>query len=299
MVWLLSRGIAICSLLPIAVERCRWARCSRWPRVQSALGCLLLVAVVAIGAMAGCGRSRPSKADVPGTEASEPDQSEGEESAPIRDYEFVSERNVFRPLVVAPKGDSGGSASSGPPSAARGTGGSQSGQSPRTPTRPPDPTADLAITGITETTAGLRVLIERISTHEGKYAAVGDVVFGFTVQGIARGSVALAQGEKEYELKLGQKEIATTPVVGQTTEKPETPTAPTTSTSSSSSTSPFGGRMDWRNMSPEDRQAAMEQRRTWWEGLSESERDRYRSGFSRGSDRAPRSDRGRGGPPGR
>ena len=35
--------------------------------------------------------------------------------------------------------------------------------------------------------------------------------------------------------------------------------------------------------------AAMEQRRNWWEGLSEEERGRYRS----------RSGRGRGGPPGR
>ena len=290
MVWLLGRGAAVCSLLPIAVERCGWARCSRLPRVQPALTCLFLVALVAIGTTPGCGRSRAPKADTPRTEASEPTQSGAEDGVALRDYEFVSERNVFRPLVVAPKGDSGGGASSGSPSGARGPGGSQSGQSPRTPTQPPDPTADLAITGITETTDGLRVLIERVSTREGEYAAVGDVVFGFTVQGIGPGSVTLAQGEKEYELKLGEKETQLADAATEQTAKPEaSTTGQTSSTSTPTPPAMSSGSMDWRNMSPEARRAAMEQRRNWWEGLSEEERGRYRS----------RSGRGRGGPPGR
>jgi hypothetical protein len=260
------------------------------PRVQPALTCLFLVALVAIGTTPGCGRSRAPKADTPRTEASEPAQSEAEDGATVRDYEFVSERNVFRPLVVAPKSDSGGSASSG----SQGTASSQSGQPPRTPTQPPDPTSDLAITGITETTDGLRVLIEKLSTRDGKYAAVGDVVFGFTVQGIGRGSVTLAQGEKEYELKLGDKETQLADAATEQTAKAEaSSSAQASPTSTPTPPSTSAGRMDWRNMSPEDRRAAMEQRRSWWEGLSEEERSRYRS--RGGSGRSS----GRGGPPGR
>lgn len=296
MLWMLGRGIAVCSRLPIAVKRCRRARCSRLARVQPALSCLLLVAFVVIGTTTGCGRSRLSKADVPGTEASEPEQSEAEVVAPVRDYKFVSERNVFRPLVVAPRGDSGG-ASSGSAPVGRKDGSSPSGRPSSAPTQPPNPTADLAITGITETTDGLRVLIEKISTREGKYAAVGDVVFGFTVQGIGRGSVALVQGDKEYELKLGEKEIqlAGSATATEQTAKPETGARDQTTSSGGPTPPGAPGTFDWRNMSPEDRRAAMERRRSWWEGLSEEDRDRYRSrsGSGRGSDR------GRRGPPGR
>lgn len=243
----------------------------------------------------GCTRSRQPKPD-PAPEPTSSITGAETEGTPIApDYQFVSERNVFRPLVVAPKSEGGGSGEGASPSTGSTGRTSSSGQSGPNPSRPPDPTADLAITGITETTDGLRVLVEKVSTGEGVYAGLGDVVFGLTVKGIGRGRVTLAQGDKEYELKLGEKEIATTPAVAQATSSPETQTGSSTSSSSSSSSTPsFGGRMDWRNMSPEERQRAMEERRRWWEGLSESERSRYRSGSGRGSDRGPAHSFGRG-----
>ncbi len=72
---------------------------------------------------------------------------------------------------------------------------------------PPDPTADLALTGVVETSSGLRALIEQLSARRGQYVAVGEVVFGFTVQAIRPKSVTLAQGPKTYELRLGEKVI--------------------------------------------------------------------------------------------
>lgn len=258
----------------------------------------LAAAIITSAAVLGCSRSKQQKSHgLPRRPATSAAGTETKETPVARDYQFVNERNLFRPLVVAPKGEGGGSGEVPPPRPDAG-GASAAAQSPSAPPRPPDPTADLAITGVTETTDGLRALIEKLSTHQGQYVRVGDMAFGFTVQSIGRGAVTLAQGEKEYELKLGEKEIAAaTPTTPQTTASPATQTASATSSSSPGSSPSFGGGMDWRNMSPEQRQRAMEERRRWWEGLSESERDRYRSGLSRGSGRG--SDRGPGRGPGR
>ncbi len=286
-----------CVRLPVAPQRWGTRPCSH--RALASLIVALAAAIIASGMLLGCSRSEQQRSsDPPPAPTASITGAETEETPVARDYQFVSERNVFRPLVVAPKSEGGGSGEV-TPSTPNPRSTSAAGPSRPNPPRPPDPTADLAITGITETTDGLRVLIEKLSTREGKYAAVGDVAFGLTVKTIGRGTVTLAQGEKEYELKLGQKEIGpTTPATPQTGEKPGTQTASATpSTSSSSGAPPFGGRMDWRNMSPEERQRAMEERRRWWEGLSESERGSYRSGFSRGSGRGPGRGSGRG--PGR
>jgi hypothetical protein len=254
-----------------------------------------VLTLVVVAMVVGCRSSREPESAVAQLPDRPEARTETEQTAVARDYQFVGERNMFRPLVVAPKGEGGGAGSGGSSSAPRPTGAPSASQSRSGPPRPPDPTADLAITGITETTDGLRVLIEKISTREGQYAAVGDVIFGLTVQHIGRGSVTLTQGEKEYELKLGEKEMTpTSPGTPQTVGQSQTPTPAATASSSSSSTPSFGGRMDWRNMSPEERQRAMEERRRWWEGLSDSDRESYRSRGGRGSSGGPSGGSGRG-----
>ena len=127
---------------------------------------------------------------------------------PLADYGAIASRNLFRPLVAAPKAgqttkasgkNAPGSAPPGPKPA-----GPQPAPTGRS-VSPPDPAADLALTGIVETSSGLRALIEQLSTRKGQYVAVGETVFGFTVRVIRPKSVTVAQGPKTYELRLGDK----------------------------------------------------------------------------------------------
>ena len=161
-----------------------------------------------------CGCAHPRRARPTARPSTSTTQASGREVAapapPAGDYGGISARNLFHPLVVAPKG--------GEKAAAAGAAKTGSGQSGGTTVRPkpppgtmapPDPTADLALTGITEDALGLCVLVERMSTGEGHYARIGDTVFGFTVDRIGPGWVILRLARRTYELKLGQKETKT------------------------------------------------------------------------------------------
>ncbi|MGQ9731993.1 MAG: hypothetical protein ACUVX8_12070, partial [Candidatus Zipacnadales bacterium] len=150
----------------------------------------------------------------------------------------------------------------------------------------PNPTADLALTGIIETTDGLRALIEKMSTRQGEFVAVGEPVFGFVLQNITADEVTLSQGGHEYKLRLGEKEIQPVPVSEvakpSSGSEPMASTSPSSPSSSSSGVTRPPGFPDFSGMSPEQRRDAY---RRWWDSLSESQRDQYRSqrfGRSRG-----------------
>jgi hypothetical protein len=193
---------------------------------------------------------------------------------PTPDYRPIAERNLFRPLVVAPKSGGGeaaaggAAAKGGPASAPKGGAPTPGGAAKGGP--PPDPTADLALTGIIETTDGLRALIEKLSTRQGDFVAVGDQVFGFTLKAIAAGSVTLAQGSRTHELKLGAKEIAS--AAAPAAPAPPTPGPP------APGAGPPGGQMppgmpDFRSMSPDQRRAGYG---GWWNNLTEEQKADFR-----------------------
>lgn len=279
----LDLWVAVYLPLPVAVKRPGPDFGSGRRRRTWCAPALLLAALLAMGLAAGCSRPQAAKPDSRAATRSSDSRPEATEPAAARNYSAVAQRNVFRPLVVAPKGEEGGGGGAG--EAPRGsTAGTPQPRPSQTPPQPPGPTADLAITGLTETTDGLRVLVEKISTGEGRFAGIGDNVFGLTIKSIRARAVTLTMGDKEYELKLGEKDMPGTAVASATT-KPDQASA--TSPAGTSPQGPPGasmmsGRTDWRSMSEEQRRAAMDSRRNWWEGLSEGDRDRYRSRGGRG-----------------
>jgi len=199
----------------------------------------------------------------------EPDEYEPDLATASANYETIAERDVFRPLVVnrrdAAGGESGGEAGGG------GATGSPKSASPAAgtePPKPPDPTADIALTGIIETTDGLEVLLENIKTGEGHFAAVGETVFGLQVIEVGPGTVALKQADKDYELKLGEKEIAKETVASASSSGESTPSAPSGASDGASASTP-GGMPNLMGMSSEDRRAA-------WENMSEEQRNAMR-----------------------
>lgn len=212
-------------------------------------------------------------------------------------YRAISERNLFRPLVVAPKSGT----SVGAPLGSGKSGGSGSATKsqegsirPSAPPTPSDPTADLALTGIIETTDGLRALVEQISTRKGDFVGVGDQVFGFTVKSIEPGMVTLAQGPKTYVLRLGAKNIPdTTPSPSASSSAPPSSTGPPSQSSASPpSFTPPAGMPDFRNMSSEQRRQFF---RDWWNRMPEEQRERFRSrGFGMGGFGGPRGGFNRG-----
>jgi len=131
-------------------------------------------------------------------------------------YTVIAERNIFRPLVVAPKGPQGAPA---PPSTkANEGGGGKPGapppgnpKGPGGPPRPPDPLADLALTGVIGIGGQLQALIERISTRLGRYLAIGEEIDGFHLKSIQPTSVVLVKQGKEYTLRMGDKELPAGP----------------------------------------------------------------------------------------
>ena len=151
-----------------------------------------------------------------GAAREEPTELQGRE----RSYQAIVERNVFRPLVSAPRGPEGIEAPSvrasdqepprsgpggRPHSAARG--------------QPPDPLADLALTGVTQVGERLRALLEKVSTRTGRYVSVGDEFHGFRVVEIRADSVVLEKDGEQRMLSMGAKRLSS-----ETQERP----APTT-----------------------------------------------------------------------
>jgi len=117
------------------------------------------------------------------------------------DYRAVTERNVFKPLVSLPQEHVALAVPADLPSA---TGAA------RTPPRsssPPSPTADLAMTGVVESDAGLMALIKNIRTGASAYAGIGEAAFGLRVVSIEAKRITLAQGDETYTLDMGAKEI--------------------------------------------------------------------------------------------
>jgi hypothetical protein len=183
----------------------------------------LSLAVLAVGLLAaGClpqrverpGRASAASgtsAERPRTELPpEPEVSGGRSAT---SYTAITERNLFRPLVAAPRGPQGAPA---PPSTVAKlpaeTKKPSSPPRPAGPPRPPDPLADLALTGVIQAGDALKALIEHISTRVGQYVIVGDMIDGFRVKLIRVDSVVLEKGGREYTLRLGQKELPAAPV---------------------------------------------------------------------------------------
>ncbi len=274
---------------------------SRRPRPHILTVALLLSALVGAAFFAvGCKASdKPGAAIANGApevddDLGEPDAYEPDlPAAASANYETIAERDVFRPLVVNRRETGGGESGGG-----GGTASPKSATPAATPEppKPPDPTADIALTGIIETTDGLEVLLENIKTGEGHFAAVGETVFGLQVIEVGPGTVALKQADKDYALKLGEKEIATEKVASASSDASSESTPSTSSASSGSSASPSssGGEPDWRGMSSEARRA-------YWENMSEADRNamrermRARYGGGRGGGMGGGSYRGRGG----
>ncbi|MFQ5809146.1 MAG: hypothetical protein ACE5JM_05960, partial [Armatimonadota bacterium] len=118
----------------------------------------------------------------------------------LEDYKVVTQRNVFQPLVAEPRESAALDVPSEIPSP-RGSD-RRSG-----PPEPPDPTTDLAMTGVVESNAGLMGLIKNVETGASVYAGVGDSAFDLRVTRIEAKRVTLAQGDREYTLEMGTKEI--------------------------------------------------------------------------------------------
>jgi hypothetical protein len=203
---------------------------------------------------------------------------EPDEPAPVVNasgYRAIDERDLFRPLVTAPKAaEAGAGGGAGETKGGSGTksGGPGAGGPGSTHSGPPDPTADLALTGVIETTDGLRALIEQISTRQGDFVAVGEVAFGLVVKAISADSVTMSQGDKTYDLRLGAKELPTVgPAVAASAATPSAPSPPSTSSGPSS---PPAGMPNFSGMSSDQRRQAFQ---NWWNGMSEDQRQQFRS----------------------
>ena len=122
------------------------------------------------------------------------------------DYRVVTQRNVFRPLVAPPQESVKLAVPVGIPSPT-GSGSSPAASSGSPPQ--PDPTADLAMTGVVENKAGLRVLIRNVKTGAAVYAKAGDEAFGLRVTGIEAKRATLTRGDRAYTLQMGTKQVPT------------------------------------------------------------------------------------------
>jgi hypothetical protein len=206
--------------------------------VLSALGAVALGGCLKPAPPAGkSGASqRSATGDGAGTErGTEVNLTDGRPSAP---YTEIADRNIFRPLVVRPKGPEGAPsppstvAKTGPEAGKAGNPASGKAGGPGMPPRPLDPLADLALTGVTEVGGRLQALIEHISTRLGQYVAVGERIDGFGLKSIQATSVVLEKGGKEYTLRMGAKEVPGGPSL----------TAPSTMSGPPGGFGPPGGR---------------------------------------------------------
>lgn len=238
----------------------------QFPASAIPLAALLAVGFLIVGCKSGprqevaIANGIPDRGDVP-------QEAEDETRVPVvtGNYQEIAQRDVFRPLVANPReagGEAGGSGGAPAPQTR------PSQQSSPRPSAPPDPTRDIALTGIIETTDGLEVLVESVSTGKGMFAGIGDTVFGLQVTSVGPGTVTLEQGDKSYTLRLGEKEIASHEAAAASTTSSGGGGASSTSDASSGSQS-SGGMRDMRSMSSDER-------RRYWESLSEADRERMR-----------------------
>ena len=251
-------------------------RARRGSALRAATG---MLAALLLAAMCGC---RPaSKATPPPNRPSPKASATSGETAPSPlatdggNYRAIGERDLFRPLVAVPKaaeGGGGGGEAKGGPGGAGGKAGGKGGPNaaPGGPPRPPDPTADLALTGIIETTDGLRALVEQISTRKGEFVAVGEQAFGFTVKALEAKAITLAQGPRTYELTLGAKEMPSVEPAAVASAPSPTPSP----SASPAPSSPPSGMPDFGGMSSDQRRQAFQD---WWNGMSEQQRQDFRS----------------------
>jgi len=243
-----------------------------------ALATVALLSAAVLLAMGGCKQTTKSVAaanpSLPhASHSATPTEGQTDPTTDVN-YDAISERNLFRPLVTAPKpagaGAGGAQAGAGAPPSTKAGGQSPGGSRGPASAGPPDPTADLALTGIIETTDGLRALVEQISTRRGEFVAAGEQAFGLTVKAITAGAITLAQGPRTYELKLGAKEMpAVQPAaVASAASATPSPSASSTSSGSPSGMPSFGG------MSSDQRRQAFQ---NWWNGMSEQQRQEFRN----------------------
>jgi len=205
--------------------------------------------------LAGCTRHSPKRTAEAGKTVAESEPSRATDERPVdpsasASYAGIAERNIFRPLVVAPKGPQGAPA---PPSTKANEGGAGKPGSPPSgnpkggggPPRPPDPVADLALTGVIEIGGQLQALIERISTRLGRYLAIGEEIDGFRLKNIQPTSVVLEKRGKEYTLRMGDKELPAGPSASAPSAPPPGgPPGPGPPRAGPRSRRQFGGEMD-------------------------------------------------------
>ncbi len=183
------------------------------------LAAAAVVALCAIGAAELLQRGRreppPPPSPVGETRAESDEAADPPPARQAEHYGAIAERDLFRPLVSAPKAAGAEAAPGGAPAA----GGAATKAGPPTagshgpggPPGPADPLADLALTGVVQAGDRLQVLIERISTGTGSYVALHEQFDGFRVVLIGPTSVVLERGGKQYTLAMGGRQMPTAP----------------------------------------------------------------------------------------
>lgn len=140
---------------------------------------------------------------------------EGGDDKPFEQYRAITDRNVFKPLVVEASAAEGLTVPDVVPSP---TGGGPSGPPPR-----PDPFANLAMTGVIER-GKVRALITDTSTGQGRYVAEGEEAFGAKVLDIRAKKVRVQKEGQTKDLVLGEnvpKEMPKTTAASGETAAPE------------------------------------------------------------------------------
>jgi len=188
--------------------------------------------------------------------ATESVQSAAQASAPSDDppeqrpdYASITQRDLFRPLVKAPK-TAGGGGALGPAASAAGSAVAAKAEQGKSGTsgaaQPPDPLADLALTGVIEVGDRLQALIEKVSTRTGRYVSINEDFEGFRVVSIGVDSVVLERAGRQHTLAMGQKQFgeraASAPASASTASEAPKP-GPSASSSASSPGAPRGGGM--------------------------------------------------------
>ncbi|MBM3471876.1 MAG: hypothetical protein FJX75_01220 [Armatimonadetes bacterium] len=182
-------------------------------KVFAAVGILVICALAAAELLHRVkSNSRPrTRADavappVQADAAPAPEEASAAESS--ADYARVAQRDLFRPLVRAPKAAEGGSGEGTPKAGAQKPNPGPSGPGPTGgPPKPADPLADLALTGVVQVGGRLQVLIEKLSTRTGRYVALHEEFEGFRVVLIGENSAVLDRGGKQFTLLMGSKQL--------------------------------------------------------------------------------------------
>jgi len=209
-----------------ALSRLRWPGClAAGALVALLVGCQKMPKAASgsseSASQPGSRQERPSASSVRGQPPSLAALSGPPQELKYEDCAVITKRDIFKPLVAEPVA-LGAKPNFPNPQHKGGPAPGRMG----IPTR--GPTEDLAVTGFTEVGGRLAALIENITTGEGRYVQVGDLIFGLQVVAIKRGRVVFLQGGKRYEVTAGEKTIAETQVAAAPKEekKGEKPAAP-------------------------------------------------------------------------